>query len=147
MHFVMESVFVGAYCVCTFYIVKNVLRLKGGKKASVLFVCGFLKHFLSYVIGLHDHYCNAGFACNKTNGENPKKIAVQSWLAVDSVLEGALFVVFGTLVFHLLAGAGTGVGTGWFEPLAYFVLGVALHLLAETVRVHAWFCRERCISQ
>jgi hypothetical protein len=130
MLIIYESLFVGLYCLFLYIILKNLnLNLY-----YFLFIFGFLKHFLSYYFGIHDYYCNNGYACNNCN--NSKKISDTKYLLFDSILEGFLFIVVGHYILNCFAN----------KYLGFFVIGLFLHLSAELFFIHMYFCKYRCID-
>jgi hypothetical protein len=132
MIIIFESLFVGLYCLFLYTILGN-LNIKLNKY-YFLFIFGFLKHFLSYYFGIHDYYCNNGYACNNYN--NSKKKSDTKYLIFDSILEGFLFIVVGHYIFNCFKN----------KYLGFFVIGVFLHLSAELFFIHTFFCNYRCIK-
>jgi hypothetical protein len=132
MIIIYESIFVGLYCLFLYIILGNInLNLN---KYYFLFIFGFLKHYLSYYFGIHDYYCNNGYACR--NCDNSKKISDTKYLLFDSILEGFLFIVVGHYILNCFAN----------KYLGFFVIGVFLHLFAELFFIHNFFCKYRCIN-
>jgi hypothetical protein len=132
MIYIYEALFVGIYCLFLYTILENLnLNLS---KYYFLFIFGFLKHYLSYYFGIHDYYCNNGYACNNYN--NSKKISDTKYLLFDSILEGFLFIVVGHYIFNCFKN----------KYLGFFVIGVFLHLFAELFFIHTFFCKYRCIE-
>ena len=126
MHYIYESIFVGVYS-CILYLLIPITHARIG-----LFVVGFLKHYLGNLLGIHDYYCNNGYAC-KSKG--PSKYAVtQLALILESVAEGGLFVLVGTLLMILQKNM----------ILTYFLIGVLLHLIFEFSGAHQKICAYRC---
>ena len=135
MIYIFEALFVGIYCLFLYTILENLnLNLS---KYYFLFIFGFLKHYLSYYFGIHDYYCNNGYACNNYNNyNNSKKISDTKYLLFDSILEGFLFIVVGHYIFNCFKN----------KDLGFFVIGVFLHLSAELFFIHTFFCNYRCIK-
>jgi hypothetical protein len=127
MIIIYESLFVGLYCLILYIIFKN-LNIN---IYYFLFLFGFFKHYLSYYIGIHDYYCNNGYACNKS-----KKIADTKYLLSDSILEGFLFIIIGYYILYCFAN----------RYLGFFIIGIFLHLFAELFFIHNYFCKYRCIT-
>jgi len=130
MIIIFEALFVGLYCLFLYIILGN-LKLN---LYYFLFIFGFLKHFLSYYFGIHDYYCNNGYACNNCNNSN--KISDIKYLLFDSILEGFLFIIVGYYILNCFAN----------KYLGFFVIGVFLHLFAELFYIHKFFCKYRCID-
>lgn len=133
MIIIFESLFVGLYCSFLYIILSNFnLNLN---KHCFLFLFGFLKHYLSYYFGIHDYYCNNGYACDNCNNNLKKKSDIE-YLLFDSILEGFLFVIVGSYILNCFPN----------KYLAFFVIGVFLHLFAELFYIHKFFCKYRCID-
>lgn len=121
-----EAVAVGAYCSALYLVSSPLAGYRG-----YLFALGFAKHFLGFHLGLHGYYCERGRAC--ACGRPMRARAVGGHLIADSVLEGLLFCVAGRAAWLFRARA-----------VGFFVTGVALHVAAELLLVHAMFCKHRC---
>lgn len=129
MIIIFESLFVGLYCLFLYIIFSNFnLNLN---KHCFLFLFGFLKHYLSYYFGIHDYYCNNGYACKKC-----KQKSDIEYLLFDSIIEGFLFIIVGNYILNCFAN----------KYLGFFVIGVFLHLFAELFYIHEFFCKYRCID-
>jgi len=131
MKIIFETLFVGLYCLFLYTILSNIITLN---IYIFLFILGFLKHYLSYYIGIHDYYCNNGYACNISNS---KKISDTKYLVFDSILEGLLFIIVGNYILNYFKN----------KYLGFFVIGVFLHLFAELFYIHNFFCKYRCIEK
>jgi len=130
MKIIFETLFVGLYCLFLYTIFSNITL----NKYIFLFLLGFLKHYLSYYIGIHDYYCNNGYACNTNNS---KRISDTKYLVFDSILEGFLFIIVGNYILNYFKN----------KYLGFFVIGVFLHLFAELFYIHKFFCKYRCIEK
>jgi len=124
---VIESIFVGVYtCVIylflSYFISSNFILL--------LFVVGFLKHFLGYYLKIQDYYCAT---CLKDS----KSYTTKRLLFGESILEGGVFVILGTLLKVFIENR-------W---ILMFLLGFLLHIIAELVGLHTYFCKNRCVIQ
>ena len=131
MNYIIESLFVGVYSVFIYlffsrFIYKNLYIL--------LLVVGFFKHFLGSSLGLHTWYCNNGSACIKDkNNDNDNKDANTVYLLRDSIYESLLYLIFGFILQGILT-----------NSYLFFAIGVILHILAEKLLVHRYFCRKSC---
>ena len=130
MHYIIEALIVGIYSVLIYlffvrFIYKNLFIL--------LLVVGFFKHFLGSSLGLHDWYCNNGFACKKENKNNE---ANTRYLLRDSIYEAILYLVVGFILKSILTNSAL-----------FFAIGVILHILAEKLLIHRYFCRESCVKE
>lgn len=139
MWYILESIFVGLYCVIIYTIVN--LFLSSRYFFSLLLITGFLKHYVGYYLGLHEYYYHYGEQClkirNKEGTRNIRKIVFktgQKILLIQSGIEAILFIIVGYL-FHWL-----------FKNLNYyilfFIIGFSLHIMAEFLGIHKWFCRH-----
>lgn len=130
MHYIIEALLVGIYSVLIYlffvrFIYKNLFTL--------LLVVGFFKHFFGSSLGLHDWYCNNGFACKK---ENNNKEANTQYLLRDSIYEAILYVFVGFILKNILTNSAL-----------FFAIGVILHILAEKLLIHRYFCRKSCVKE
>ena len=121
-----ESIFVGLYVL----ILYKFLRLFQIRNIYVfLFVLGFIKHFISYLLNIHTYYCKYGNACKKYMLNEKKK----DYIIVESIGEGILFIIVGQLIFYMN------------KELAMFLIGFSLHFLFEIFGLHDVFCLTRCV--
>jgi hypothetical protein len=111
-----ESVFVGCYILVIYLLLQHFIPFT----LILLFLVGFLKHFLGYWIGLHQYICGI-------------KKATQNYLISDSIIEG-IVVTLVTLALSFFVDI----------RLAVFLTGVLLHLFAEILGFHAYFIKYRC---
>ena len=150
----METFFVGFYCSALSFL------LSLGMNISLLFffVLGFAKHYLGYLLGIHDVYCNQGRACVKINSTNSttstsstnstkkqKYKATNKHLFLESILEGLWFLTIGGVLMM-----STGEKKHKKNTLLFFVFiflaGGFTHLLAEFVGIHDYFCENNCLA-
>lgn len=121
---VLEGVFVGLYTV----IISLPLRLV--LKGNALFFCtGFLKHFLGYFTGIHALYCNI-------NNLNIKEHTSLLKLFVQSILEGMLFIVIGSVITNFMKTQALVV---------FFIISALLHIIFELTGVHNSFISDICV--
>lgn len=105
----------------------------------LLFIVGFAKHSLGFFLRIHSAFCNYGDACQRSV-QDAEYIAT-SWtlrwharLFYESILEGLVFMIAGYLLSMFTK-----------DRLAIVVfVGFSLHLGAEYMGIHKYFCRERC---
>jgi hypothetical protein len=126
MQYIYESLFVGVYS-CILYLLVPI-----SDPRIALFVVGFLKHYLGNLLSLHDYYCNYGYSCKADRLS--KYTVTQFMLVLESVAEGGLFLLFGTVLMMLNQ---NGLVT-------YFLIGALLHLLFEFSGAHHKICAHRC---
>ena len=143
MHYIFESTIVGMYSlliyICFDFVTNTNIKL---------FMVGFIKHLLGYILNIHTYYCNNGYAClkyqkqfqshknNNSNISDSKKVAKTSIpvLFIESGFEGCLFVFLNIFLLKLkIKNTYTRI----------FILGVILHLVFEFLQLHIYFCK-RC---
>ena len=125
-----EAIFVGAFC----WMLYVILSLIMSEQCYLFwFILGFAEHFLGHYAGIHSYYCRYGNACNM-RAKKSCELTNISYLLPESVLEGLGFIIVGYGFVH------------WFKNkyVAIFVAGVLIHLLAELLTVHNYFCNTRC---
>ena len=129
MNYIIEAILVGLYT-CLIYIlfspfIKNFIVL--------LLVVGFFKHFLSSSLGIHTWYCNNGEACLKVLSQDQNYSANTLYLIRESFYESLAFLTMG-LIFSPIIG----------NMYLFFMIGVLLHIIAETLLIHKSFCKKTC---
>jgi hypothetical protein len=139
MDYIFESFFVGTYSSIIFLIISRLIKTTNIN--TVIFVTGFMKHLLGYLLHIHSYYCNHGSACDrKSNTDsyttNPNPIVLLS----ECVLEGALFILFYKAFTLLLTTNGNTI-------YIIFATGFMLHILAEKLGVHKNFCKTKCTKK
>ena len=144
MNFLLESLFVGIYTLSIYFILKNIFFINHINNYVLLFITGFLKHFMGWVFGLQTYYCKYGNACNKNNS-NSKRIfsfsnnkylshGFQIW--IESILEGFVFLLVGILFYSFIKMK--------YDYIFVFLTGFGLHILFEIVGIHKYFCLYQC---
>lgn len=125
MHYIIEAIIVGIYCLLLYYLFPiNNFYIQ-------LFIIGFIKHYLSYYIKLHDYYCNNGHACNNKNTKS-----INYNIFGQSILEAITFIIFGYIFDNIL----------FDKSYTYFFIGFTLHILAENINLHKFFCNNYCFT-
>jgi hypothetical protein len=134
MNYIIESLFIGIYSaviylICNIYI-SNFYILLGG--------VGFCKHLLGNILGIHNYYCNNGYACLllRNNKIGDYYITNNSYLFLESILESIAYILLGTSL-HMVYPS---------MPIIYnvFMIGVILHIVSEHLHIHNYFCINRC---
>lgn len=110
----LESLFVGLYSLSMYTIFSNYNS----------FIIGFLKHFISGIIGLQKYYCSRYIQCDNFILGN---------LILKSIGEGIMYFI----LYNLLHGMCN-------EFVSFFIIGVFLHLLFEVLGIHSYFCKSSC---
>lgn len=133
----IESIFVGIYTIIVYLSILFFAKSMDNQIVPLLFVVGFSKHFIGYIIGIHDYYCNYGYACTK----NRDSVVVQKTnpdnLIVESVIEGICFCVLGLLI-RTFANIPSKI-------VLFGLIGIIMHITAEFVGLHHYFC-GKCIN-
>ena len=137
MFFLFESIIVGVLCIILYEILTFFIPVKNIH--IFLFIHGFLKHLLGYLLGIHTYYCNNGSACNKSSADAGKLVAstTNTQLFFECIGEGILFLMLGSLFYmssYLLK----------HKIITIFFIGFSLHVIFELLGFHALFCKYRC---
>jgi hypothetical protein len=122
MNYLIESILVGIYATVLYFIL-NSFNLN---YTVLLFLLGFLKHFLGYYLGIQSVYC--GFY-----KQGSKAVSNFILVLLESTLEGILFIVLGTLL-------KTKININ----IIPFVISLTLHIIFEITGVHSFFLKNRC---
>jgi hypothetical protein len=122
-----ESLFVGVYSCLIYFFVSFAVS---SNFTLLLFVVGFLKHFLGYYLKIQDFYC-------ATCVKGSKSYTTKQILLGESILEGVVFIILGFLLGVFIKNRG----------VLMFLLGFLLHIFAEFTGVHKYFCKNRCVVQ
>ena len=105
-----ESLFVGVYtCIISFFV----SFLVSSNFTLLLFVVGFLKHFLGYYLKIQDYYC-------ATCVKGSKSHTTKQILFGESILEGGVFIILGLLLKVFIEN----------RTVLMFLLGFLLHMSA-----------------
>jgi hypothetical protein len=146
MYYIFESILVGMYSLLI-YVCFNFVKVNATIK---IFMVGFIKHLLGYLLNIHTYYCNNGYAClkyqkqlhydnvlqmNPHRGKKVAKISITS-LVVESGFEGCLFVMLNIFLLKFKLKN---------NYIRIFLLGVMLHIIFEFLQLHIYFCK-RCVS-
>ncbi len=127
MHYIIEALFVGVYSVILYLLLtpftKNIYIL--------LLVVGFLKHILGSILGIHQWYCNNGYACKNIKHREHKVYSED--LIIRSILESLIYLSVGIMLIMYLEGV-----------YLFFVIGFIMHILSEILLVHRYFCVTSC---
>lgn len=132
LQLILEALLVGLYSTVLykilFYFIQN--------KYVLLYVLGFVKHYISYYLYIHDLYCNSGTACNKILHKESVYVAKKDCLIVESILEGFWFLIIGTFATSFIN------KSKWLG--AIFTVGFITHIFSEILYVHDYFCTYNC---
>jgi hypothetical protein len=159
MHYIFEAIFVGIYSGVIAIILSFVLH----NYYYLLFLTGFIKHVGGYYLNIHTYYCNHGDACTKTHSiASSNNVLISkllrltptefnhspsTWstarsknkpvqLLFESIIEGIAYVVGGFICSFFISNMYVSV----------FIIGIAMHILAELVGIHRFFCKNRCVK-
>ena len=125
LQILLESVFVGIYSMLLSIIV---LRLFNFPLVFNIFIIGFLKHYISGIVGLQHYYCSMSIKCNKFNLD---------YLILESIGEGFLFL----MTYFILS---KFVGQRGYTT--FFMIGILLHITFQQLNVHSLFCKTHCLN-
>jgi hypothetical protein len=134
MNYIIEALFVGIYSTVIYLLVNPFFY---DNIFIILLVVGFIKHYLSYFIGLHTIYCKYGEACNKYNLYKGFLTTTKNdnFLLQESISESLLYLLVGSILYILIGN----------KPIyIFFLIGFILHISFEKLQVHDLFCRKRC---
>jgi hypothetical protein len=133
MHYLLESIIVGIYTVII-YLCVNIFSIKNIN--ILFFTVGFFKHLFGHLLNLHTYYCNYGDACTNTE----YKISNTTYLGLlfEVILEGLAFICVGRLLYLFLHDK---------TIIIFFLIGFILHTISELLKIHKYFCENRCIPQ
>ena len=134
MYFVFEALFVGLYTSLLYIALAQLFPIKNAFLS--LFLLGFLKHLLGNILQIHRYYCKHGEACVKIKSSLKTSVPFEptTQLIAESLAEGAFFGSF----------SYTGLSV---SPIRMFEVGFLLHILAEWLGYHAYFCKYRCSTK
>lgn len=120
----IELIFVGFYS-----LLLSIIILKFFNYSMLLnsFMIGFLKHFISGIIGLQQYYCSGYIKCDKFTLKN---------LFLESIGEGILFLILYIIFSKFLNN----------NFIIFFIIGIFLHLLFESLTIHSFFCKTHCLD-
>lgn len=138
MNLLIESLFVGIYCVFLYFFMLFIFSTKISQ-TYFLFIFGFLKHFLGYFLGIHKYWCN--LHSNYTNNEKNKYWKKIWILIITSLLEGILFVIIGRIVYSFVYFI---FKIKWTNYIYFFFLGIFIHFLAELIGIHDYYSKNIC---
>jgi hypothetical protein len=104
-----------------------------------MFIIGYIKHALGYLLGLQTLYCNLGYQCRKIHKNDVK---IKKWKAkpptfFENILEGIAFVIIGIILKKYFSINNIFLIT--------FLTGILLHLIAEIIGLHTFFCKNYCM--
>jgi hypothetical protein len=94
---------------------------------TLLFFDGFLKHFIGYYIGLQTLFCDKHKPGTKSIVSLPQLIA-------ECILEGILFVIFGSVLHKLQIK----------KHLIPYIIAFSIHTIVSYTGIHDIFLKHRC---
>ena len=125
LQILLESLFVGIYSMLLSIIV---LQLFNFPLVFNIFIIGFLKHYISGIVGLHHYYCSMYNICDKFDSD---------YLILESIGEGFLFLITYFILSKLVGHRGY---------TTFFMIGILLHITFEQLNGHSLFCKIHCKS-
>ena len=137
MYYIFESIFVGIYS----GVIAIILSFAIHNYYYLLFLTGFIKHVGGYYLNIHTYYCNHGDACMRMrNGNNNNNVLISknkpTQLIFESIIEGLAYIVGGVICSFLIPNIYVSI----------FIVGIAMHILAELLGIHRFFCKNRCVK-
>jgi hypothetical protein len=117
----IEAVFIGFFNIIIYYPIAAINKL-----IIQLFIVGFMKHLISYLIGIQDYYCRT----YKGNNFQSKP----SNIIIECLLEGLLFIYIGLLLSKLMDN----------RYLLFFLLGFFIHIISDFYGIHDVFLIYNC---
>ena len=135
MHYFVESIVVGLYCVTIFWMLRPYIL----DKNVLFFLTGFSKHLFGWILGLQTYYCKFGNACERYNsGANTmRSFSFTGQMFAESLAEGFIFLLTLQILFKI-------ANNTLNKYVILFLLGVLLHLSFELSGIHHRFCLESC---
>lgn len=91
-----------------------------------LFIVGFIKHLISYLIGIQDYYCKI----YKGDSYQSKP----SNIIIECLFEGLFFIYIGLLLSKIIEN----------RYLLFFLLGFSIHIISEFYGIHSLFLIYNC---
>ena len=125
MHYIFEAILVGFYSLLIYLFITQFTT----NIYLALFLTGMIKHLLGYLL-IHTLYCKYGYACRNLS---VNKAFYSKYLPFEIIFEGFLYLFFGTLLIQ------------YFTNKTIFIIGFLLHIMAEKLYIHKYFCNHRCI--
>ena len=121
----LESIFVGIYS-----MLLSIIILENFNHPLVfnIFIIGFLKHFISGIVGLQQYYCSMYNICDNFDLD---------YLILESIGEGFLFL----MTYFILS---KFVGQRGYTT--FFMIGILLHITFQQLNVHSLFCKTHCLN-
>lgn len=123
---ILEAFLVGFYVLLLFFVFRLIIKID---LYLELFIIGFIKHLLSYYLGLQSQYCK--IYLNNNNNYEVKS----SNIIIECLLEGLAFIYFGYLLKLILNPDNYSFG---------FILGFIIHIIADFYGIHKLFLINNC---
>lgn len=124
MRLLLEAIFIGFFNIFIYYPVFNLLV---DNLVIQLFIVGFIKHFISYFIGIQDYYC-------KIYKRDNSYLSEPSNIIIECLFEGLFYIYFGLLLSKIIKN----------KYLLFFLLGFFIHNIAEFYGIHDLFIIYNC---
>jgi len=119
----LESIFVGIYSMLLSIIV---IQLFNFPLVLNIFIIGFLKHYISGIIGLQHYYCSIYNICDNFDLD---------YLIIESIGEGFLFLITYFILSKFVGQKGY---------ITFFMIGILLHITFEQLNFHSLLCKTHC---
>jgi len=125
---IIEGIIIGLYALFLFLFIKRI----SDNLASQLFILGFFKHYLGYILGLQSFYCSLYLSNDFDNYKVFSKNII-----IESIIEGFLFIYFGLILNKMI----------YNKFILIFILGFTIHIFAEFFGIHSYFLKYNCIKK
>lgn len=117
----LEALFIGFFNIIIYFPLSFINNL-----IIQLFAVGFMKHLISYLIGIQNYYCKT----YKGNNYQSKP----SNIIIECLFEGLFFIYIGLLLSKLIDNI----------YLLFFMLGFSIHIISEFYGIHELFLMHNC---
>lgn len=132
-YLIAEAIFIGFYCVFIYKLIEILLSFPINIYLE-LFIIGFLKHFIGYLIGIQSLYCNM---LKDTNDLNKYEIK-SNYIIYECIMEGLAFIYFGYLLKFIKIDN---------KLIYYFLLGFILHIFSDYFGIHKLLFIYNCVKK
>lgn len=124
---IIEAIIIGLYVSLLFNLILIYIPL-----FLKLFIIGFIKHSLSYYIGIQSYYCKL-YKDNNYSAKVPN-------LFMESIFEGLIFIYIGYILKYFI---NPDINNYLFP----FILGFIIHIIADFYNIHKLFLLYNCKLQ
>ncbi len=130
---IFEAIFIGFFCLFIYKSIEILISFPINIYLE-LFIIGFLKHFIGYLIGIQGLYCNLLKDSNDLNKYEIKS----NYIIYECIMEGLIFIYFGYLLKFIKIDN---------KLIYYFILGFILHIFSDYFGIHKLFFIYNCVKK